>query len=792
MAPSVLLLLAVTAVTPPAGEVVLPLDEYNRLIGESQAHAPPPSDPPVPSSVRQAAYVVTAQGRTARVKMTATVDVLAAAGVVQPLMANAAALMTLKVDGQPAGARLYNEYYAVPLSMGVHTVEMEVVVPVESEGPSELSLPIPPSLSARLTAELPGNKLNVQIDGVTDINVQRGTSQTLVTAALPVTETLSMSWVRQGSEEDLEEDAEEDVSTPPDSATPGKARALVLHHVAVDETVLRGTVRASLTVQKGTRSQVALTLPKNVEVLDVQATDLREWNATVEGDLKKVLVSFKYGRTGDVPVTVRYERALGDKRPIDLPEPIVLDVESERGFVGIETAPGVEVALQQIEGAERWQGRDLPSDLWSMSSTPLVLGVKYLEHPLHVSLAVSPRTKVKVTDTTLDRADYETVINAAGRAVSALTYSVRNHQRQNLEVKLPEKTKLLSCFVGGRPVQPSRGTGKTEDTLYIPLNRSTAAEGAGAAFPVELVIAQDVGRLWPVTSLGLTMPSTDVQAMDLSWRVYVPVTHAAVGFGGNFSTASEPARTDRWMSLLEPAVDDALAGGGGEYSQKAASLEGYDHSQSVKARFQPRKEDITVASAVRVSRPLVGRRYDFRANLLRSQSPHVTLTVLDRDALTGSGWLAVLLALAGALLWAERKRGTTGISAALPVPLMVAGLMVGLISGLYVDHVLTRVLLALLAAPASAVAIHLVATRNLGLRKLGWPIAVIALGFLAIAVFNALVGQTVAGASVFLVLAYGLARLLRRFFLRPPAASTAAPPSGTPVTGASTPSGGAA
>ncbi|MBI5498140.1 MAG: hypothetical protein HY904_24270 [Deltaproteobacteria bacterium] len=789
---------------PPGGEVVMPLPAYEQLLEAAAGGAPRAPEPPVHATVRQAKYSVNVTGTLARVQMTARVDVLGTERQVQPLLGSAGALLGARVDGKPAGASLAGDRYAVALAPGSHVVEMEVVVPVASEGPSELALAVPSAVAAQLTAELPGRGWQVQVGGAPDVAVRAEGARTTVSTALGVTETLSMSWVRGEGEAPDEELPDEK----PDGAAaqPGKARATVLHEVAVDETVLRGTVRVTATIQKGTRTSMVVALPSGVEVLDVTAPDLREWNAAQDGDRKRVNVVFRYGRTGEVPLTLRYEQAIkeaGDKATVQVPEPVVEEMESERGFVGVEAAPGVEVSLSRVEGGEAMDGRDLPSDLWSMAGTPLVLGVKYLEHPVSVALGVSRRAKVAVADTTVDRAVFETVVNAEGRSVSAVTWHVRNHQRQFLEVKMPAKAAVLTCFVGGKPVRPARGA---DDALFIPLDRSTAAEGAGAAFPVELVFAREMGKLWPVSSLALEMPATGVQAMELTWRVFVPSTHVGVLFGGNFSVYPDPRRMERWLASVLSTAPDAQAG---ELLKTSKALEGYDMSQGVKARWAPRPVAEQAAAAVRVSRPLVGRAYDFRANLLRAEAPRLRMGLVKFAALESLGTILALLALMGAWGLAERfRRRRADLRLAPPpdvgddrlgglpawvLPSMVGGaLLLALPVGLIVDGVVGDVVLAAVAAPAWLVGVHLRVSLRPGNRWWGWPVWAVADLLLVGAVVSGVAARSPMGALMLLGPAAVCAWAARRALWKP--VSTTAPPSGTPVAAASSaePAGGAA
>ena len=215
----------------PAGEVTLSLEEYNLLMEEALGLPQETQlEPLFSSGVRQANYTVTVQGALARVRMVATVDVLANRMERTPLLGSAGALLSLKVDGKPAGATVDGAFYAVDLAKGTHTVDMEVVVPVASEGPSELGVDIPRAVAARMTATLPGQGWQVVVDGADELSTRREGKTTVVTTALPVTNRLSMNWIKQGPDDfTATEDDDGDEPEVPASTVPGKARATVLH-----------------------------------------------------------------------------------------------------------------------------------------------------------------------------------------------------------------------------------------------------------------------------------------------------------------------------------------------------------------------------------------------------------------------------------------------------------------------------------------------------------------------------------------------------------------------------------
>jgi hypothetical protein len=231
-------------------------------------------------------------------------------------------------------------------------------------------------------------------------------------------------------------------------------------------------------------------------------------------------------------------------------------------------------------------------------------------------------------------------------------------------------------------------------------------------------------------------------------------------------------------------------------------------SQGVKARWAPRQQELQVATAVRVSRPLVGRFYDFRANLLRTDAPQVAMTLVKRNVLEGLGNALCVLAMLAAVAAAERFRRRTpalqpGTSPTPPEGRLVllkgsilptvalAALVVNLLVGLYIDGVVTDTLLCILVAPTWLTLVFMRSSLRKGNRWLGWPMFLAAGFALFLESTAAVAGRSVVGTAFLLGCAAALAWAARKVFWRPRPSS--APPSGQPVPAASSnPQGGAA
>ena len=181
------------------GQVQLPLDVYTQLIALTQQPTPPR---PVPASyaIGDAQMRVDVAGGSQRpvatVTVDLTVDVLEAEWVLVPVLQAGTPVESVTVDNQPvqliAGAAGLG--WATN-ARGSH--RMHVVYRVDAatfDAGFGLSLPVVAAASTRLTATLPGTGLDVSVIPSAGARSEPVGNQTRVTATVPTTTGLQISW----------------------------------------------------------------------------------------------------------------------------------------------------------------------------------------------------------------------------------------------------------------------------------------------------------------------------------------------------------------------------------------------------------------------------------------------------------------------------------------------------------------------------------------------------------------------------------------------------------------------
>jgi hypothetical protein len=325
----------------------------------------------------------------------------------------------------------------------------------------------------------------------------------VVKASLPATGSMSVSW---------------QVEIPDAAKQDARVYAEVYTLVGIGDGLLRTTTTVQDTILFAGVSTLRFSLPKDMTLLDVTGSGIRDWNAK-DGTLEVVL---NYAAEGSYSLQLQMEKVVGEKTQ-DLEAPVVvpLGVERAKGWVGVEARGNLEVAAGQVKGATAVDVRSLPAAILGITDQPVLLGYKYLGAEPAIPLKVAQHADVDVLVTLLDETRARTMWTRQGRRLTSVKYRVRNNRRQFLRLALPEGAELWSALVGGRAVQPAKAA---DGRVMVPLIRSQATGGSLAAFEVEVVYVEST-EATPANGRGrfaASLPLADAPSTYVAWTVYSP------------------------------------------------------------------------------------------------------------------------------------------------------------------------------------------------------------------------------------------------------------------------------
>lgn len=324
----------------PKGQgVMLPYERFVKLWDAANPTPPDktPGKPPVPAALAGYTLAGAVRGELVELTLDATVNALAD-GWSSVALPSELALTEFK----PADARLVLERGAKSLALhlptpGAWRFAAGVAAPVtrDAAGRRTAVITLPAGGAGRVDLLLPDADAEVVLDppvAATTVAEKGGTRVMAVVGAAP---RLSVSW------------------QPPARAIAGEALVLVEQRLrlGVGERSLRYDLDATLTVLRRPLAELTIALPPGVQVLAVEAKDLRTWERT--GDT--LTLRLHRPVEGACGVSLRLEQSLpalaaGASTTIDVAWPAVPGAARTGGTLALSAGDGVTAALAIGEG----------------------------------------------------------------------------------------------------------------------------------------------------------------------------------------------------------------------------------------------------------------------------------------------------------------------------------------------------------------------------------------------------------------------------------------------------------
>ena len=514
-------------------KIRIPWQEFKTLlvwsINQKKKDAPPP---PTDFALTSAEYAGTLAKDgavfTATFKITLLKD---NAWKVIPLLPATVAIQDIKVP-QGAYVRLANNFYEVLTAAAPSDITVTATFAVavtEQAGSNTLRFDRVPSGTCVLDLKVAQTGVDIQVAGAQSVVKKEAAGVTQVLAALPAAAPVQLSWER---------------AIPEAEKVPPKLYAETQTLVAVGDGILIGRERIKYSILHTGVRVLKLKLPKGVSILEAKGEKVRDWRVT-QDELNVALASEVIG---DYMLNITYEQPTAAEQTAGtLPVIRAVDVVREKGHIGVVALANVELSAPQLKGATAIDVRELPVELLSITTQPILLAYRYVADTFDIPLAIKKHADVNVLVTIIDSAVITTMQTAEGRRITKIVYNVRNNRQQFLRLAMPEGVDIWSASVSGKSIRPAKDD---QSHILIPLVRSEGAASGLAAFPVELVYVEKgaeakageaPAKPAPAGTLHIVLP-----------RSSEPITHLMV----NLYLPKEGKYTKAWSS--EPAIEGPL------------------------------------------------------------------------------------------------------------------------------------------------------------------------------------------------------------------------------------------
>ena len=525
-------------------KVTVPWTELKKLIEAGIRVDTAAVKPPVDYTLSNATYRGLVKGKTMTVTAICDLDVLKEKWNVVNLFYGAYsgsgfALRSVTLDNKRAGVYSDGGYYKLAVrGPGTHTLKLVYSVKVEPGLPkSRATIPVLKAPGGVFVLEVPGKGLSATADPsiATD---ETGIKAGILTVVVPETDRLTVAWEKYVAPE-------------------AKPKPIVYAEVStlfsVGEGTLSGQTGVNYTILQSSVSEFKVAVPKGVKVLEISGGDFK---VEEKADKQVITITPAQEASGSAWVGLSFEQSLGQTTTAaELPEVEVLNVEREKGYIGVEARTNIEVKATKISGSvEGVDVKELPSSVWDRTVNPVLLAYKYIKHPYLAGIEIVKHEGLPVLAATIDQANFTTLFTDDGKMVTRGVYQVRNNLQQFVTLTLPESSEVWSTFVSGRPVKPTKGEKPRQ--ILVQLERSSTGQDNVRPFPVEVVYFTKGKKFEKGGALDVFLPKSDIPTSELYWSCWLPDEYKYSDFKGNVKEYKEPPPPPMSRSIRGGRMDD--------------------------------------------------------------------------------------------------------------------------------------------------------------------------------------------------------------------------------------------
>jgi hypothetical protein len=512
---------------PAAGNVTLPLDEYNRLIELASKPARKLDTPPVPYIMKRADLKFRVANESVQGTVQLQGEVLHRGATKVPLTTGMA-ILDARQEGKGLPFQLESGAHTAVLSgPSEFTVTLDAGLPLSIEaGRASFSLSVPSAGSARLAFVVPGDHTNVRISPglITSRSSENG--QTAIEATLVPGVQANIWWTTR------------EVAAP---VVPKEVRFLsdVKTLVSVSEADLRIAALADISVVQGEPSQFEIEIPAGYEITGTTGASVE--SSEVESGVLILKISAPAQRTHQFLISM--EKSITAAKS-DAPFLSFKNAQRETGEVLIEGAGTIELTATEAGGLKRMDFKETNPYLRSLARFPMQAAFRYHKQPNEKPSLALEWTRFpdsSVLSAVAERAVVTTLVTTEGRSLTEIRLVVKNQAQPFLKVALPAGASILTAEVAGEKVKPVEGPDGNRVPLLRPGFRPTDS------YTVSFVFMHSGSPFAKKGGSDLSLPKMDIPINLLQWEVFLPEQYKVKDFGGDAIAAN----------LLPPASRDA-------------------------------------------------------------------------------------------------------------------------------------------------------------------------------------------------------------------------------------------
>ena len=507
-----------TPPVPQAGNVTLPLEEYNRLLELANKSPRRVESAPLPYTIKRGDLKL----RVANETVMGTVQLQGETfnkGETKVALTSGMTILDARQEGrvlpleQESGMQT-----AILTGPAEFSVVLDAGLPLNIEtGRASFSLPVPSAGSMRLTLEVPGDHTNVKLSPGLITSRETANGNTTIEATLVPGQPANIWW------------ATREVVAP---VVPREVRFLsnIKTLVSVSEAEIRLAVLADINVVQGEPTQFQVEVPAGYEVTGASGASVD--SSDVQSGVLTLKVNAPAQRNYQFLISM--EKAIGLTKA-DVPFLSVKNSQRETGEVLVEGVGTMELTATEGGSLKRMDIKETNPYLRSLARSPLQAAFRYhrqaTENP-SLALEWTRFPDSSVLAAVAERAIVTTLVTTEGRSLTEVKLTVKNQVQPFLKVELPTGASIVTAEVAGEKVKPVEGADGQRVPLLRPGFRPVDS------YEVSFVFMHSGAPFAKKGGSEISLPKMDVPITVLQWEVFLPDQYKVKDFGGDALAAN--------------------------------------------------------------------------------------------------------------------------------------------------------------------------------------------------------------------------------------------------------------
>jgi hypothetical protein len=534
---------------PPAGNVTLPLDEYNKLRELGSKPEKRPEKPPVPFAIKRAdlKFRVASESVSGTVQCDGEVFMKGTHKI--PLMSTPAVLDARQADKALPLMQEGGMHTAILSGPGEFSIMLNAGIPLNIEsGRASFSLPVPMAGSAQLSLELQGEHTNVRINPGLITRRSTDNGKTTVEATLVPGQLATVWWTTR------------EIAV---AAAPREVRFLsdVKTLVSISEADMRLAVLTNISIIQGDPAQFEVEIPPGFEMTGVTGATLE----TEEVQPGRLILKTNSVEKRNHQFLISLEKPISAGKA-DVPFLSFKGTQRETGEILVEGAGTIELNAAESGTLKRMDLKEANSYLRSLARHSLHAAFRYHRQPGEppsLALTWNRFPDSSVLSAAAELAEITTLVTSEGRSLTEVKLKVKNQAKPFVKVGLPSDDSIVTADVAGETVKPV----KASDGIRVPLLRPGFRPSG--AYQVSFVIMHAGTQFDKKGKSELSLPKMDIPISILTWEVFLPERYKVKDFGGNAieisrlqpSSPSSDSNLRKLNSLIKSGKASASGGG---------------------------------------------------------------------------------------------------------------------------------------------------------------------------------------------------------------------------------------